>query len=105
MPAKREWTADEIERLRRLVGQRMRTVDLARHYHVSPQYMRKVVSGIGFHSVGRGENAHWADKAESPKVADHTREQNWWPLPAGHPVPWQAITRGTCLEGAPYQPW
>lgn len=24
------------------------------------------------------------------------------PLPAGHPIPWQAITAGTSIEGAPY---
>jgi hypothetical protein len=25
------------------------------------------------------------------------------PLPPGHPASWTAITRGTCLEDAPYQ--
>ena len=24
------------------------------------------------------------------------------PLPAGHPVSWETINEGTCLEGAPY---
>lgn len=99
MPAKREWTADEIERLRELTARGESSNDAASVFGVSPGHLRKIRAAHGI-EVTRTP----AQRPFGPTIPD-TREQNWWPLPAGHPVTWQAITRGTYLEGAPYQPW
>ncbi len=40
--------------------------------------------------------------AAAPLAAEEEDEAERAPLPAGHPLSWGLINRGTCLEGSPY---
>lgn len=91
MAAKHEWSeADWSEFLAKRAAHG-RTVNIARRFGISPALVRKIGKRL--------------DAEAPPPVETRVLEQNWWPLPAGHPVTWSAITRNTSLEGAPYQLW
>lgn len=112
MPAKREWTEAEQELLRTMTAQGKSSFECALHFHVSHQYLRRVRAHLGIARPLPVTHVHLRKKmlqqpwpsVPIPQPDWLSREQNWWPLPAGHEVTWSAITAGTCLEGAPYQP-
>lgn len=109
MPRKREWTSDEIALLRAMTAEGRSTAECAVHFGVSRQYLRRVRHDLGITPPPAVTAVHIRvamnrTPAPEPFKIPASRMQNWWPLPAGSPESWGAITRGTCLEGAPYQP-
>lgn len=102
MPAKREWTADEIERLRELTIAGVGSPALAVRFGVSQQYIRVVRRKLGVdlpEVLARRRNAHMPQRDDPVKRAPERIE----PLRAGHSVSWGAITVGTVLEGEVYR--
>ena len=108
MPDKRIWTDEENDTLRTLVGQNTATAALAVRFRCCPQHVRQHMYEIGLRPAGW--KSRWINSRRLAAVPDAPgpdplcRAQNWWPLPAGHPESWLVINRGTCLEGAPYEP-
>lgn len=105
MPAKRVWTEAESIELRRMIDNRASTAAMAARFGVGPQHMRRMIHALGYRAVGKNVDPHWqmpAPKAEPTAVDPDNREQNWWPLPSGHPETWGPIVRGTILEGQDY---
>lgn len=110
MLRKREWTDAEHELLRELLKCHTRTTDIAARFGLSRQYLCKHINSLGLTPSG-WKSRYRPNSVASVKEADaaspsipESRTLNWWPLPAGHPESWGAITRGTCLEGEPYRP-
>ena len=103
MPGKkRVWTEAEDASLRELLDQGGSTIDAAARFGCCRQHALAHAKAIG------------AVKPRTPYVKPRSNaslyyddplpawRKDWWPLPAGHPVPWRAITAGTVLDGQEY---
>lgn len=93
--AKRIWTAEEDAELQRLLIDRTPTSVLAVQFKCCQQSMRKHIRDIGLTPAG-WSNRRQPGRAERAQAAASTiplsRCQNWWPLPAGSPESWSAIS-------------
>lgn len=89
MAAKHEWSEVDWSEFLAMRAAHDRTVNIARRFGISPALVRKIGKRL--------------DAETPPLVETRALEQDWWPLPAGHPVSWGAITAGTVLEGEVYR--
>jgi hypothetical protein len=94
MPSKREWTEAEDALVRRIgaPGGPLKS-EVARAIGCAAWTVRDRMKAIGH----RPETLNRQNVDEGRK--DLTRD----PLPAGHPVSWDAIVVGTCLEGRSFE--
>lgn len=104
---KRLWTDAEHDLLRVWLDCNTPTQVMAERLGLSAQHLRKHLNEIGLKPPGW--KSRYQPPAEPVAVPPRPplpegRMQNWWPLEAGNAITWGAITTGTCLEGAPYQP-
>lgn len=93
MNPKRIWTEHDIETLRRItLDEGVSSVDAAVRFGVSAQHIR--IKRVEFGIVPKGWRGGPIAEAQSVEESPPTlcRKQNWWPLPAGSPVSWQAIS-------------
>lgn len=98
MLRKREWTDAEHELLAEWLSCNTPTVEMAKRFGISAPYLRKHLNDIGLKPPG-WKSRYRPNSAVSVKEADaappsipESRCQNWWPLPAGHPESWGAIS-------------
>lgn len=90
MPAKHQWTEaqDDLIRTQRGAGKSWSTIayqlDLSRWFVIMH----------ALHVLGLERTAD----QEPIEVIDPNRD----PLPSGHPISWNAITAGFCIEGVEY---
>lgn len=97
MQRKREWTEAELDLLRKLLSCNTATVDIAERFGMSAQYMRKHINEVGLKPPGwrsryRPRSAASVEEAKAAQPIPESRMQNWWPLPAGSPETWGAIS-------------
>lgn len=91
MPLKHTWTDAEDALIRTIDGPKGVTrADVARELGMSSWAVRERMARIG----------HRPEAPAAIEFIDLGRD----PLPAGHPVSWQAITAGSCIEGQEYRP-
>lgn len=98
MPAKFNWTYDQDERIRSLIpGGRITFANLAREWNMARWTVRERARTLGVDVEAFFVPPQ--NRVMPPDVPPPTYRE---PLPAGHPVPWGAITAGTSLDGAGY---
>ena len=90
-------TPEKIAELRRLMEGGMTRKEAATSIHISDWTAERWLA-----NPRRKKGA-----PPPPTDTDHPDEQSKsrWGLPAGHPVSWGAITRGTVLDGMGYPGW
>ncbi len=91
MPAKLEWAEEMDTQLLELRGQRV-------GWNVIAQTMQLSRNTV----IERARRIGVAKRSKIGVAVMRPESDDRVPRPAGHPSTWGAITRGTCLEGAPY---
>ena len=103
MPAKKVWTEADDDEIRQKIAAGQSTTQIARQFGCSRQCVLGHAKAIGVIRPRWG--ARPAAPTFNPRSETHAvvaYPRDIYPLPPGHDVTWQAITRGTCLEGQEY---
>lgn len=95
MPRKRQWTDADQDLLRAMTAEGKSTDVCAAYFGVSKQYLRRVRREFGIVPPVPTRHIHIGEAVPPPQPKP-SREQNWWPLRAGSPESWGAISN---------QPW
>jgi hypothetical protein len=92
MNVKRNWTADEIETLRRITREGVNSTDAAARFGTSAGYIRKMRVELGIVPKGWRGGPIFESKPAQEAEPKLCRVRNWWPLEPGHEITWSAIS-------------
>ena len=88
------WTPAADAKIRQMRGDGATLAQIARHFGIANGTVAVRVRALGLPIIERVKPA-------SPRPKCDTRA----PLPAGHPISWDLVTRGTSMAGCRYPVW
>lgn len=88
------WTPAADAKIRQMRGDGATLREIARHFGIARCTVSVRVRALGLPIIDRA-------KPTSPRPKYDTRE----PLPAGHPISWDLVTRWTSMAGCRYPVW
>ena len=97
MPVKRIWTAEEDATIRQ-----MRTAGATRAAIAEVLGVLSYTIQTRMRQLGVTIRVAAVEVEETEEKISRPNGAEWDALPAGHPISWGAVTRGTWLEGTSY---
>lgn len=99
-----EWSEARDARLRRLRAEGCGWHAIGQDLGVSPDMARERARRIGARRAARGLPDSQPDPQPDPWQHPDLHDPRRPPLPAGHPLAWALLTRGTLLGNDPWPP-
>lgn len=96
------WTAEQDAALAAVLKAGGTTTDAAQRLGCCRQHALARAKVIGLRQSRNGYVRPPSARSIYYAGALPEGRDSWWPLPAGHPVSWTCIVRGTMLEGQEY---
>ena len=102
MPVKKRWTPNEDASVRLWCSQGLTWTEQALRIGVHRDTVLARAHLIGVKLAALPVEEPPVEERLRRSLSQHSGGDAWLPLPAGHPISWGALTRGTWLDGTRY---